>query len=209
MPNRISNGWCVANQSLRERACVFKNRADLFAESDEWLVSCFPLPRQILQNLCAVLEPKLRSETKWSNPTPPHLQVLTTIGFLATGTFQRETGDRSGISQSNVSCAPPQCSPGYHPANNTVHSVSTYRCSADPDKRGFLCHCWTVTFQHKSNFNLGDFLPQLLWLWHHLPNLRPSRRWPITRNWRTLAQWWSALLVYWKADGYCMLRHSS
>lgn len=51
----------------------------------------------------AVLEPQLRSETKQTNPTLPHLQVLTTIGFLATGTFQRETGDRSDISQSTVS----------------------------------------------------------------------------------------------------------
>ena len=31
------------------------------------------------------------------------LQVLTTLGFLATGTFQRELADRSGISQPTFS----------------------------------------------------------------------------------------------------------
>ena len=91
----------LTNQALR-REHVFKDQADLFAERDEWLINHSPLPRQILQNLCAVLEPRFRSEIKRSNPSPPHLQVLTAIGFLDTGTFQREIGDRSGISQSTV-----------------------------------------------------------------------------------------------------------
>lgn len=40
-----------------------KDRADSFVESGEWLISSFLTPGQILQNLCAVLELQLRSET--------------------------------------------------------------------------------------------------------------------------------------------------
>ncbi len=81
----------------------FRDRADMLAESDDWLISRFRLPRPILLHLCNILEPNLTRPTKRSRAIPPHLQVLSVIGFLATGTFQRETGDRSGISQPSMS----------------------------------------------------------------------------------------------------------
>lgn len=96
----------LARQALgRQR--VFRQRADLFAETDEWLVSRFRLPRAVLLHICHLLEQQLGRKTRRSNPIPPHLQILTTIGFLATGTFQREIGDRSGMFQSSVNHALP------------------------------------------------------------------------------------------------------
>lgn len=92
----------LAQGALR-RERVFRDRADLFAESTEWLISRFRYPRHILLDLCRNLGPKLERETKCTNAIPVHIQVLSTLGVLATGTFQREIGDRSGISQLSMS----------------------------------------------------------------------------------------------------------
>ncbi|XP_039619162.1 putative nuclease HARBI1 [Polypterus senegalus] len=90
-------------QSLLRRDRVFRDRTDLIAESDEWLISHFRLPRAILLDLCQQFSQLLERLTKRTSAVPVHTQVLSTIGFLATGTFQREIGDRSGISQPTVS----------------------------------------------------------------------------------------------------------
>ncbi|XP_062295779.1 putative nuclease HARBI1 [Scomber scombrus] len=96
----------LARQGLgRER--VFRDRADVFAETDEWLMQRFRLPRAVLLDICNLLQPNLTKETRRSDPVPSHVQVLTVLGFLATGTFQREIGDRAGVSQSSVSRALP------------------------------------------------------------------------------------------------------
>lgn len=84
---------------FRER--VFRDRRDLFGEEDGWLLSRFRLPRHVLLELCQNLEPRLQQTTRRSNAIP--VPVLSTIGFLATGTFQREIGDRSGVSQPTIS----------------------------------------------------------------------------------------------------------
>lgn len=81
----------------------FRDRADLLAGSDEWLISRFRLPRPILLYLCNILEPNLTRPTQRSHAIPAHLQVLSVLGFLATGTFQREIADRAGISQPSMS----------------------------------------------------------------------------------------------------------
>ncbi len=94
----------IAARALR-RERVFRERTDMFAESDEWLFSRFRLPREVLIDLCNSLEPHLSHITNRSHPIPPYLQVLCTIGLLATGTFQREIGDRAGISQPSISRA--------------------------------------------------------------------------------------------------------
>lgn len=92
----------IADRALaRER--IFLDHVDLFARSDVYLFSRFRLPRAVLMELCNSLEPALRSRTRRSNPVPPHVQVLCTLGFLATGTFQNFVGDRVGISQPTIS----------------------------------------------------------------------------------------------------------
>ncbi|XP_067279192.1 putative nuclease HARBI1 [Pseudorasbora parva] len=60
-------------------------------------MSRFRLPRHLH------LEPYLQRETRRSRALPVPVQVFSTLGFLATGTFQREIVDRSGISQPTMS----------------------------------------------------------------------------------------------------------
>ncbi len=45
----------------------------------------------------------VKERTQRSHAIPVPVTVLSTLGFLATGTFQREIGDRSGISQPTFS----------------------------------------------------------------------------------------------------------
>ena len=81
----------------------FRGHRDLFMESDDWLLSRFRLPRHLLLQLCHNLEPQLRRGTQRSNAIPVPVHVLSTLGHLATRTFQWEIGDRSSISQPTIS----------------------------------------------------------------------------------------------------------
>ncbi len=92
----------LENRALR-RERVFKERADLFSESTEWLLSRYRFPKDILIDLCRDLQPMLERETKRTKAIPVHIQLLSTLGFLATGTFQREIGDICGILQPTLS----------------------------------------------------------------------------------------------------------
>jgi len=75
---------------------IFHDYTDLFAESDEYLCGCFRPPRAVLMYLCNHLKPALWSQTQWSNPVPPHVQVL----------GRRELGDRVGILRPSISRSP-------------------------------------------------------------------------------------------------------
>lgn len=68
-------------------------------------MSRFRLPRAILMELCDTLREPLEAPINRCNPVPCYVQVLSTLGLLATGTFQREIGDRVGVSQPSISCA--------------------------------------------------------------------------------------------------------
>ncbi|KAL6469081.1 hypothetical protein MHYP_G00226050 [Metynnis hypsauchen] len=96
----------IANGRIR-RERVFCDHYDFLAHDDDWLISRFRFPRAVLLELCAELGPVLERETARSRALPVPLQVLTMLGFLATGSFQRELADRSGISQSSLSRAMP------------------------------------------------------------------------------------------------------
>lgn len=96
----------ILNGRIR-RELIFRDYNDFLAHDDDWLISRFRFPRAILLELCAELGPNLERETMRSHALPVPLQVLTTLGFLATGSFQRELADRSGISQSCLSHAMP------------------------------------------------------------------------------------------------------
>ncbi|KAL2099436.1 hypothetical protein ACEWY4_005916 [Coilia grayii] len=90
------------NARIRQER-MFRDRRDFFRENDVWLISRFCLPRHLLMELCDTLEPQLQRETRRSNAIPVSIQVLSTLAFLATGSFQREIGDRSGVSQPSLS----------------------------------------------------------------------------------------------------------
>ncbi|KAL6472422.1 hypothetical protein MHYP_G00186100 [Metynnis hypsauchen] len=96
----------LANGRIR-RERVFRYHYDFLAHDDDWLISRFRFPRAVLLELCAELGPVLERDTARSRASPVPLQVLTALGFLATGSFQRELADRSGISQSSLSRAMP------------------------------------------------------------------------------------------------------
>ncbi|KAL6457326.1 hypothetical protein MHYP_G00342890 [Metynnis hypsauchen] len=96
----------LANGRIR-RERVFRDHYDFLAHDDVWLISRFRFPRAVLLELCAELGPVLEREAARSRALPVPLQVLTALGFLATGSFQRELADRSGISQSSLSRAMP------------------------------------------------------------------------------------------------------
>lgn len=81
--------------------------ADLLAETDGWLLWWFKLPWDVLLEIWKLLDWQLHRQKCRYSSIPSHVQVLTTVGFLATGTFQREIGDRSGVS--------PWSSSDYHP----------------------------------------------------------------------------------------------
>ncbi|XP_041846127.1 putative nuclease HARBI1 [Melanotaenia boesemani] len=82
---------------------VFRDHQDFLANDDDWLICRFRFPRAVLLNLCAELGPVLERSTRRNHAIPAHMQVLTTLGILATGSFQRELADRSGISQPSLS----------------------------------------------------------------------------------------------------------
>ncbi|KAK0142195.1 hypothetical protein N1851_020132 [Merluccius polli] len=63
--------------------------------------------KPVLLELCAELRPALERNTVRSQGLSVPTQVLTTLGFLATGAFQRELADRSGVCQSTLSRAMP------------------------------------------------------------------------------------------------------
>ncbi|KAK0141786.1 putative nuclease HARBI1 [Merluccius polli] len=72
---------------------------------DDWLISRFRFPKAISSWKSTELGPGLERQTARSHALPVPIQVLTTLGFLATGSFQRELADRSGMSQGALSRA--------------------------------------------------------------------------------------------------------
>ncbi len=66
---------------------VFRDWNDFFAHDDLWLINRYCLPRNVLLDLCMDLTPNLERKTS-CNHAPVSVQVLSTLGFLATGTFQ-------------------------------------------------------------------------------------------------------------------------
>jgi len=94
----------IVNGAIR-RERVFRDRDDLLAHEDNWLISRFRFPRAIILQLCAELA--LECSTARSHAMPVPIQAMTTLGFLATRAFQREMADRSGLCQSTLSQAMP------------------------------------------------------------------------------------------------------
>ncbi|KAK0150346.1 putative nuclease HARBI1 [Merluccius polli] len=62
---------------------------------DDWLISRFRFPKAISSWKSTELGPGLERQTARSHALPVPIQVLTTLGFLATGSFQRELADRA------------------------------------------------------------------------------------------------------------------
>lgn len=69
----------------RLREHMFQGHTDLFAECEEYLLGRFRSPRTSFMEICNTLQPALQSQATNSNSKPPHIQVLSTLDFLANG----------------------------------------------------------------------------------------------------------------------------
>ena len=69
------------------REQIFRDRQDLLANDDEWLMSRFRLPKAVLLDLCVVVGPTLQRSTRRNQAMPVPLQVLPTLRLLSTSTF--------------------------------------------------------------------------------------------------------------------------
>lgn len=85
----------IVNGAIR-RQRGFRDREDFLAHQDNWFISRFRFQRAILLELYTEMWPALEHNTARSHVLPVPIQVLTTLGFLATRAFQRELADRSG-----------------------------------------------------------------------------------------------------------------
>ncbi len=56
------------------REGIFRDSKDMFGEREEWLISCFCLPRHVVLQLCNFLERHLSRQTHCSHSIPPRVQ---------------------------------------------------------------------------------------------------------------------------------------
>ncbi|KAJ1190505.1 hypothetical protein NDU88_007243 [Pleurodeles waltl] len=85
---------------------VYRPLVDLPTMEDRHIIITYRLDRATIQELCAQLEPDLRSAILHPTGFPPLVQVLSVPHFLASGSFQTTVAMASGMSQpmfSNVS----------------------------------------------------------------------------------------------------------
>lgn len=92
----------MARRNLR-RQRVFRDRSNPLDFMDEReLISKYRLTRNVIVELCQLLEPHVRRVTARSQSLPVSLQVLVALRFFATGSFQAVNGDVHNISKASV-----------------------------------------------------------------------------------------------------------
>lgn len=85
----------------RERR--YRDPLDPLHVSDEHLLRYYRFPRHEIINLCQDLEQHIGRRTRRAHAIPTHTQLLVTLRFLASGTFQSVIGDTVGLTQASVS----------------------------------------------------------------------------------------------------------
>ncbi len=85
----------------RERR--FKDHLDPLHHSSEDLLRHYRFPRHEILELCEELERFIGRPTQRSHAIPVHTQVLMSLRFYASGTFQNVIGDVAGVTQGTVS----------------------------------------------------------------------------------------------------------
>lgn len=78
-------GYCKWQISEGGGSVCFCDHADLLARDDGWLTGPFRLPRAIILELRTEMGPALERRPARNRELPVPLQILTTLGFLATG----------------------------------------------------------------------------------------------------------------------------
>lgn len=82
---------------------VFRDRLDPLNISDNELMKNYRFPRHVILELCQQLEPALGRRTARGHPLAVHTQVLISLRFLASGTFQNVLANVGNVSQSSCS----------------------------------------------------------------------------------------------------------
>jgi len=94
-----------SNRQRLHRLHVFRDRTSpLDTLDDADLIARYRLPRHCITELCDLLNDDLERPTQRTHYMAVATQVLTALGFYATGAFQKDAGDLHGISQASVSC---------------------------------------------------------------------------------------------------------
>lgn len=78
---------------------------DVLHVSDEHLLRYYRLPRDEIVRLCQELEPNIARPTRRAHALPVITQVLISLRFYASGSFQSVIGDATSVHQSSVSRA--------------------------------------------------------------------------------------------------------
>ncbi|XP_034777902.1 putative nuclease HARBI1 isoform X1 [Acipenser ruthenus] len=84
---------------------VFRTRVSFLNPSDSECISHLQLSKQIIADICQLLQADLERDTGRYNTLPVALKVTAALAFFATGSFQRTVGAIAGISQSAVNGA--------------------------------------------------------------------------------------------------------
>ncbi|XP_029440514.1 putative nuclease HARBI1 [Rhinatrema bivittatum] len=90
-------------RSRASRRRVFKPRLSLDELLQRESLSRFRLSIPIIRDLCTLLRPHLSPRIDTPYTLSVEVKVLAALRFLSTGSFQRVTGDTTGISQASVS----------------------------------------------------------------------------------------------------------
>lgn len=85
----------------RERR--YRDPLDPLQVRDEHLLRYYRLPRHEILRLCQQLSPLLERPTRRSHAIPTHTQIMVTLRFLASGSFQSVIADTTGLTQASVS----------------------------------------------------------------------------------------------------------
>ncbi|MEL6804794.1 MAG: hypothetical protein AAFO91_13540, partial [Bacteroidota bacterium] len=80
-----------------------QNWSDLDVLSDRALQAKYRLPRMEIERLLRVVSPHIRRPTRRNFALSPKVQLLATLRFYASGSFQEVVGDATGLSKASVS----------------------------------------------------------------------------------------------------------
>ncbi|XP_061191721.1 putative nuclease HARBI1 [Saccostrea echinata] len=92
------------SERAKRRERVFRDRSNpLDTFNDTEVVARYRFPRRYIFELVDLVQDKIQHPTTRSYAIPSHIQVLTTLRFLAKGEYLSEVGDLHGISISSAS----------------------------------------------------------------------------------------------------------
>ncbi|KAL2080618.1 hypothetical protein ACEWY4_024411 [Coilia grayii] len=93
------------SQTVYVNAFIRSTFSPLDVLSDEALIRKYRLNREVIQELCALVQPHLVRATRRNFALSPTVQLLAALRFYASGSFFEVLGDGLGLSRSSISRA--------------------------------------------------------------------------------------------------------